>query len=75
MCRKEGRSFVFKLFDISKHLRGSGTVDKIKKYRRDNSRECSLTLAVSKLPQPSGSVIHSRPRKTLLVFHIIIPQA
>ena len=29
------RSFVFKLFDIFKHLRGSGRVDKIKKYRRD----------------------------------------
>ena len=33
--RRQERSFVFKLFDIFQHLRGSGTVDKIKKYRRD----------------------------------------
>ena len=35
MRRKHDRLFVFKLFDIFKHLRGSGTVDKIKKFRRD----------------------------------------
>ena len=31
MRRRQDKSFVFKLFDIFKHLRGSGTVDKIKK--------------------------------------------
>ena len=46
MCWKQDRSFVFKLFDISKHLRGSGMVDKIKKYRRDVPRGLSLTLAM-----------------------------
>ena len=39
MHRKQDRPFVFKLFDIFKHLRGSGTVDKIKKFRRDVPRE------------------------------------
>ena len=46
MCQKQDRSFVFKLFDISKHLRGSGSVDKIKKFRRDVPREFLHTLAV-----------------------------
>ena len=34
--RKQGRPFVFKPFDIFKHHKGLGTVDKIKKYRRDS---------------------------------------
>ena len=40
------RRVVLVCFDIFKHLRGSGTVDKIKKYRRDVPRGLSLTLAV-----------------------------
>ena len=47
MRRKQDRSFVFKLFDISKHLRGSGTADKIKKFRRDVPRGFLLTSAVN----------------------------
>ena len=42
----EVRPIVLKCFDISKHLRGSGMVDKIKKYRRDIPRRLSLTSAV-----------------------------
>ena len=38
MCRKQDRSFIFKVFDIFKHHRGSGTVDEIKKCRRDVPR-------------------------------------
>ena len=40
------RSVVLKCFDIFLHLRGSGMVDKIKKYRRDVPRGLSLTLAM-----------------------------
>ena len=35
MRRRQDRSFVFKLFDIFKHLRGFKSVDEIKNYRRD----------------------------------------
>ena len=47
MRLRQDRSFVFKLFDIFKHLRGSGRVDKIKKYRRD-------FLGSFYRPRPSG---------------------
>ena len=45
MRQKHDRSFVFKLVDIFKHLRGLKSVDKIKKYRRDIPRGLSLTTA------------------------------
>ena len=47
MCRrhrKQDRPFVFKLFDIFRHLRRWGTVDKIKKFRRDVPREVLTPL-------------------------------
>ena len=64
-CRQQDRSFVFRLFDIFKHLRGSGTVDKIKKYRRDLPRAVALTsilvftksVNVESLPEVAMQVI------------------
>ena len=55
MCWKQDRSFVFKLFDIFKHLRGSGTVDKIKKFRRDSPSGVFTDLGRRYLPQPTAS--------------------
>ena len=55
-ARKQDRSFVFRLFDIFKHLRGSGTVDKIKKYRRDSPSGAFTDLGRRDLPQPPASV-------------------
>ena len=40
------RSFILTFFDIFKHLRGSGTVDKIKKFRRDVPWEFLPSAAV-----------------------------
>ena len=40
------KSFILTFFDIFKHRRGAGTVDKIKKYHRDISRGFLPTLAV-----------------------------
>ena len=56
MHRKQDRSFVFKLFDISKHLRGSGTADKIKKFRRDSPSGVFTDLGRWDLRQLTASV-------------------
>ena len=42
----EVRRIVLKCFDIFKHLRGSGSIDKIKKFHRDVPWEFLLTAAV-----------------------------
>ena len=43
---------VLKCFDIFKHLRGSGTVDKIKKYRRDSPLGVFTDLRLRRIPTP-----------------------
>ena len=50
------RRTVLTLFDISKHHRGSGTVDKIKKYRRDSPSGVFTDLGRRDLPQSMASV-------------------
>ena len=69
MRRRQDRSFVFKLFDIFKHLRGSGTVDKIKKYHWDFPREFVHTLAVDSHLSPrlrwlSTAAVGTNPLRT-----------
>ena len=46
MSRAGVQRVVLVCSDIFKHLRGSETVDKIKKYHRDVPRGLSLTLAM-----------------------------
>ena len=43
-----------KCFDIFKHLRGSGTVDKIKKYRRDSPLGVFTDLGRRDSPKPQS---------------------
>ena len=50
------RLIVLKCFDIFLHLRGSGMVDKIKKYRRDSPSGVFTDLGHWDLPQPTASV-------------------
>ena len=50
-------SIVLKCFDILWYRRGSGTVDKIKKYRRDSPSGVFTHLARRELRRPTGSVI------------------
>ena len=65
-------------FDIFKHFRGSGTVDKIKKYRRDIPRDSFTHLGRRDAPHPTGSghpdgcSVYKIPRESLSVFLIII---
>ena len=64
--------------DISKHLRGLKSVDKIKKYRRDIPWDSFTHLGRRDSPHPTGSVnpdgrdVYKIPRESLLVFLIII---
>ena len=52
----EVRRIVLKCSDIFEQLRGSGTVDKIKKYRRDSPSGDFTDLGRRDLPQPPASV-------------------
>ena len=49
-------AFPFVFFKIFEHVRGSGTVDKIKKYRRDSTSGAFTDLGRRDLTQPPASV-------------------
>ena len=55
MHRRRGMLWpiVLTCFDMFKHLRGSGTVDKIKKYLCDVPRAVALTSAVNSHRSPN----------------------
>ena len=55
MSRSGVQRVVLVCSDIFKHLRGSETVDKIKKYRRDISRDSFTHRGRRDAPHPTGS--------------------